>query len=598
MYKQVIAIVGGISILFAACLGDAQPTAARVIADYRKELERVAAETAQLQQAVQQHNALPALQQQFRKARAAYKKVEWLAEYYFPYTAKKINGPALPEVEADEKNVIIQPEGFQVVEESLFGDKDEQKRAGLLEQVEVLHANIGRLRYVAAQQETTDAHIFDALRLEVFRIISLGITSFDSPLADNSLEEAAAALQGIQHVLSFYPGDKQNKRVVETIEQAIRFVRSSTSVDRFDRMKFITQYLNPLSASLLSLQKELSIPLFTEPRALAARAATLFEKGIFQPDFYTPGMQAYSNPQKVKLGEKLFYDGILSGDGKRSCAGCHAPSKAFTDGLTTSFSVNGRATLRRNAPTLLNAALQPALFYDMRVNYLEDQAKDVISNRDEMHGSLENTVRHLNGNSEYKKLFSGVFGGGAVTEMHVKNAIAAYVRSLVRLNARFDAYMNGRSTAMTQLEIDGFNVFTGRARCATCHFIPLFNGSNPPRFDKIDAEVIGVPANRDTLHPAADGDDGKYNLYKIPLHKGAFKTPTLRNIELTGPYMHNGVFPTLEEVVEFYNRGGGAGLKLEAENQTLSTNRLDLTAYEKESLVVFMKALTDSSYTK
>ena len=152
-------------------------------------------------------------------------------------------------------------------------------------------------------------------------------------------------------------------------------------------MQFITECLNPLSNLLLTVQKILNIPCFTEPRFLKADAQTLFAKNIFNPDYYSPGIDAYSNGDKIALGKKLFYDGILSAYSKRSCATCHQPEKAFTDGLKTSISVSGKS-VHRNSPTLINAALQPSLFYDMRVSFLEDQAKDVIINKDEMHGDL------------------------------------------------------------------------------------------------------------------------------------------------------------------------------------------------------------------
>jgi cytochrome c peroxidase len=234
----------------------------------------------------------------------------------------------------------------------------------------------------------------------------------------------------------------------------------------------------------------------------------------------------------------------------------------------------------------------------MRVNYLEDQAKDVISNKDEMHGSLSDAIAYINRNETYRLLFKKVYNDEEISETQLKNSIAAYIRSLVAMNSRFDEFMRGKPGALNQTEIDGFNLFTGKAKCATCHFIPLFNGSNPPLFDKTDAEVIGVPGNADSLHPVLDTDAGKFNLYRVELHRNAFKTPTLRNITLTAPYMHNGVYKTLEEVIEFYNRGGGVGSGLKIENQTLPPDKLNLSEYEKKSLVAFMNSLTDTCVTR
>lgn len=593
MRKTWYAMAVASMIIVLACSGIGPVnTAARVIETYRQELKELLAETRRFVQLADSGAGMQALQQEFKKARTAYKKIEWLTEYYYPYTAKSINGPALAEVEAEEKNIVVQPEGFQVIEAMLFTAGPSFDKGNLLLQAKVLHSNVGRLQNLIAVQETTDAHVFDALRLELFRIITLGITGFDSPVAGTSLEEAAAALKSVARNLSFYR--RMDEKTGKLLESAMREL-ASKDFNSLDRMQFITQYLNPLSEYLMLLQQDLAVSFFTEPRLLRADANTLFDKAIFNADFYTPGVWAYSNPNKVALGRKLFYDGILSGNGRRSCATCHEPSKAFTDGLTTSLSANERTPIRRNAPTLINAALQPSLFYDMRVSYLEDQAKDVISNKDEMHGSLDSAIKWISKNTVYRKLFSEVYKSETVSEMQVKNSIAAYVRSLVRMDSRFDRYMRGDRLAMNKMEVDGFNVFTGKAKCATCHFIPLFNGANPPQFGKTDAEVIGVPAGADSLHPVLDEDEGKYNLYKVDLHIRAFKTPGLRNIGLTAPYMHNGAFKTLEDVVEFYNRGGGAGLGLDVSNQTLAADKLNLSAYEKKSLVAFMKTLTDTS---
>jgi cytochrome c peroxidase len=575
-------------------------TSVSILNAYRQGLKQLSEETQQFIHLVEIKSGATLLQQQFIKARLAYKKVEWLAEYYYPYTAKKINGPALQEVEADEKSIIIQPEGFQVIEEMLFHTTRGNLQSPLLQQSKILQSNISRLNYMASIQETTDANIFDALRLEIFRIIALGITGFDSPIANNSIAEAAASIEGIAYCLSFYREtiNNHNRHLYDSLQalfkDATKYLSKANNVNSFDRMRFIKSYLNPISENIILVQYELNIPFFKEPRALKAEAGTLFAKNIFNTDYYTPNIQSYSTPEKITLGKKLFYDGILSGDGTRSCATCHQPGKAFSDGLATSKGMSGGNIISRNTPTLINAALQPSLFFDMRVNYLEDQAKDVISNKNEMHGSFENALKYINGNKDYQELFKQVYKDEKPSDLHIRNSIGAYVRSLTALNSRFDQYIRGNNNAMNQTEIDGFNLFTGKAKCATCHFLPLFNGANPPVFNKMDAEVIGVPASSDSMHPILDGDKGKYNVYKVALHKNSFKTPTIRNIELTAPYMHNGVFKTLEEVVEFYNRGGGKGLGLKVENQTLPADKLHLNAIEKKSLVAFMKSVTDT----
>jgi cytochrome c peroxidase len=158
--------------------------------------------------------------------------------------------------------------------------------------------------------------------------------------------------------------------------------------------------------------------------------------------------------------------------------------------------------------------------------------------------------------------------------------------------------MRGDKSKLSEAEKNGFNLFTGKAKCATCHYIPLFNGLIPPFFSDTESEVLGVPKTKNKKNAVIDPDFGKYLFTRSEIHKYAFKIPGLRNIELTAPYMHNGVFNTLEEVMEFYNNGGGAGLKIELPNQTLPPDKLNLSKKEIADVISFMKTLTDTVYKK
>jgi cytochrome c peroxidase len=169
------------------------------------------------------------------------------------------------------------------------------------------------------------------------------------------------------------------------------------------------------------------------------------------------------------------------------------------------------------------------------------------------------------------------------------NAIGSYVRSLVFLNSRFDEYMRGNRNAMNTAEINGFNLFMGKAKCATCHYMPLFNGAFPPRYMKTEAEVIGVPVS--AAKNEIDDDLGRYAIVKVASLKHAFKTPTVRNATRTAPYMHNGVFDSLEQVLDFYNKGGGVGLGMKIDNQTLPFNKLGLTKKETDDIIAFIRTL-------
>src|SRR5262249_2551074 len=203
----------------------------------------------------------------------------------------------------------------------------------------------------------------------------------------------------------------------------------------------------------------------------------------------------------------------------------------------------------RNTPTLINAALQPALFADLRVRTLEDQVAAVVASPSEMRGNLDTAAARV-----------------GIAKHTIQAALAAYIRTLIATDSRFDRAIRGDPAAITPSERRGFNLFMGKARCGTCHFAPLFNGTVPPDYWSTPPEVIGVPARPDG--DAIDPDLGRGAIDNQISHRRAFKTPTLRNVAVTGPYMHNGVFRTLDEVIDFYDRGGGAGIGLDVQNQT------------------------------
>lgn len=530
-----------------------------------------------------------AIQASFRNARLAYKRVEFVSAYYSPETTRALNGPNIPEVDDDLR--VNEPQGFQVLEEMVFPEVATDAYPDMLHAANVIRANVNRLRKISESNELTDSHIFDAMRLEVFRIVSMGITGFDSPVAFHSLPEVAAALESMQRQFRHYTktNDGPAAQLHSAFDAALAYVRKSPDFDAFDRLEFIKHYANPLSNSVIDAQKTLGIPVFTEKRLLSTSARALTDSGAFDANYFINFEEQSMTSERIALGKMLFFNPILSNNSGRTCATCHQPDKAFTDGEPKSFALgfNGMR-ISRNAPTLLNASFQAAQFADSRVTFLEDQASDVIRNPQEMHGSLPDAVAALRNEPESRKLFEEAYSDG-VTESNLKNAIASYIRSLSSLDTRLDRHFRGDETLLTLEEKSGFNLFMGKAKCATCHFFPLFNGTVPPAYQETESEVLGTPATAEGK--SVDPDVGKFVLTKREPHRYAFKTPTVRHVALTAPYMHNGVFKTLEEVVDFYDQGGGNGLGFNLENQTLPFDKLNLTVSEKKALVAFMKIL-------
>ena len=275
---------------------------------------------------------------------------------------------------------------------------------------------------------------------------------------------------------------------------------------------------------------------------------------------------------KVDLGKQLYFDGRLSKSGAISCAFCHNPGTGFADPRQTSIGIDGGVG-GRQSPTVYNTAFNHLQFWDGRARSLEEQAIGPIQNPIEMGETHENVVKKLGKIKGYQQQFRAVFGA-EVNLQGIAEAIAAYERTVISTNSAFDKYVAGDAKAMDEAAVRGMALFKGKARCILCH--------NGPNFTDNQFHNLGVPQ----VGPLKE-DLGRYSVTKAEKDKGAFKTPTLRSIVETAPYMHDGAFKTLEDAVEFLNAGGGA-------NSNLSplVKPLNLSSEEKTDLVSFLKALT------
>ncbi|GAB2792575.1 cytochrome c peroxidase [Hymenobacter luteus] len=571
-----------------------QSPAEKVKAYYTRHLQQLRTRLQRLQQTAYTADTTR-LRQQFAACRQEYKCLEFAVEYYYPHAAQRINGAALPETEPGEPGEVIQPTGFQVLEEYLFATPDtranrdlvHQETDNLLYQVRYLEQQLPLLVFPPEE-------VYDAQRLNLYRLAAKGLSGFDSQAAHASLPEAAATLHAAREVLALSNAPAILTQLLERSAAAV--ARPGQNFNGFDRARFFTRYFNPALAALRQAQTEQGIPFTATRRAVRPDAASFFVADAFDPGFFAPTDAAPSTPAVLALGEALFREPLLSGKAGRSCASCHQPDRAYTDGLRVNRSLLAEAKLERNTPTLLNAALQPDQFYDSRVHFLEDQVHAVVTNKAEMGGQLHEVPALLRRKAAYPRLFAQAFATEKqpVTERNIRRAVAAYVRSLVGLNSRFDQFLRGDTTVLGNQEILGFNLFMGKAQCGTCHYLPLFNGTVPPLYDKTESEVLGVPATANAAALKLDTDPGKFLLYGVAHQRHAFKTPTVRNAALTAPYMHNGVYQTLEQVLDFYNRGGGAGLGLAVPTQTLPEDKLDLTTAEQQAIIAFIKSLNDT----
>jgi cytochrome c peroxidase len=465
----------------------------------------------------------------------------------------------------------------------------------------------------------TAADIFEALRLQLMKISTVDIANGDlSVVGEPGMHSLRSVFSSwsetVQIFLDQLPESKRDlkEKFIETANAANELIlQHKDKFQQFDRMQFLSVYLLPLGNYLHALREALEITPQNKFAAISPDASNLYEANIFNVDFFAPSPDAYLTKAKAELGKFLFFDPILSDNNKRACASCHKPELAFSDGLVKSVKFEKEeGALPRNSPTVINASFQKQVFWDLRANSLEDQLDSVINNENELHSSFDHVIDRINSSKEYQKLFHEAFPEtkkSGIQRKQIKIAIACYERTLNGLNSRFDQYIRGDKTKMNEDEISGFNLFVGKARCATCHIPPLFNGTIPPYYEITDHKAIGIPL-KDTMEVMQlDVDTGAARTFQNPVLRFSFKTPTVRNIELTAPYMHNGVYKTLLQVVDFYNHAAGQKFIREVKEErakvatpffAILPDTLGLNEKEKNQLVAFMKTLTDSTAMK
>ncbi len=541
----------------------------------------------------------------FRRARAEYKRMEAIVEFYAPALAAAFNSRR-QEVDDDDAPPpsSLAAQGFPALETMVWPRVQPAHRDSMVRIVERMRPLAARVRGLAPELVPTSAQLIEIARLELARVSTLGIAGFDAPLSGDAMVEAALALDGVRELFAeagpgYWSALTLARRSFDTpLARAAKYLRDHPDFDSFNRLAFITQYAVPATHALDRLRTEASTVPVRIPRAWRASSASVFDSDAFDVRVYAPTTAPRPSPELIALGRQLFFDVKLSGTGTRSCASCHNPATAFQDGLVRAASIRPNGPpVARNTPTLINAALAPSQFMDERSVTLEDQVLEVLRSPAEMASSAEQAAATLSRDSSMRSVFARAYHDDKpISALRVRQALAAFVRGLVSLRSRFDRAVQpgGDTTALDDDERNGFRLFMGKAKCGTCHFAPLFNGTSPPMYMSSDVEVIGTPRAPSTPTDV-DPDSGRARIDHLPLHVRAFKTPGLRNVTLTAPYMHNGAFRSLDEVLLFYDRGGGAGAGASVANQTLAPDSLHLSSQERRQIAAFLAALTDTA---
>ena len=538
-------------------------------------------------------------------ARRHFKRIEFYTEHVSPLESKyQINGALVIKFDEYDSDKKVEPQGLQLIEELLFSTNNVDT-ASVINEVNKLNDFMLKADEFYYDLQFSEGLYLDMIQFQLVRMVSLNLNGIDATYTKTNVQEAIWNLESMRDFLAGYgeqyvKSDSQkkvHKSLLHEIRKAEVFLNKNMDFNTFNRLDFITKHVNPINHKIIEFHNALNIEWVDQKKAIDIQYGDLFSFEALNLRFFSIFYNDTVNLDKQAfIGKMLFYDPIMSGNNKRACASCHKPNKNFTDGRPKSLAYNGQESVTRNAPSLVNVIYQKAFFHDGKAYQLEQQIEDVVHSQVEMGGNLDVVANKLKKSETYVQLFKEAFKleyDKNISVYAIQKVLTEYEKTLLSTNSRFDQYLKGNKKALTKEEKAGYNLFAGKAFCATCHFFPLFNGTPPPYYLDSEYEVLG--GSKTSQNKELDPDLGRYGVTGVDFQKNAFKTPSLRNVTLTAPYMHNGAYPDLESVMEFYQNGGGEGFNYHLENQTLPFDSLQLTVEEEQSIIKFMESLTDTT---
>jgi cytochrome c peroxidase len=580
---------------------------------YRSRLDTFNLRLSSLVQTIKQNDpksaqGRAAIQQAIEQARFSLKNIDIWLRYLEPVMYNKINAPIPVEWENEVFEKFEKPyrrEGAGLMLAYLYMGQNDAQKDSLI--TLITQAQTAMQTFAAdsiTRQLDSPAHFFFANRLYLLNLAAIYTTGFECPDTAMIIPEMCSMLRGVRQLYTAFnasfPGTPITTDYLALYDKTIEFAaKQPGNYARFDHYTFIRDYINPLFALNQKMINQYGVVSISyNDYTLNNNSLSIFDKSLYTPQntkgIYSLVTDSEQLAEIRHIGKLLFYDPILSGNNKRSCASCHKPKQYFTDTvLNTSMQFNNTDKLPRNTPSLVNVIYNHLLMLDGRHISLQNQGLDVMTNPVEMGGKKQDIVDKVMSCKEYRtalkkfaKLTPEVKG---VTFEHIVSAITYYYGDYSKYYAPFDDAMNDHKP-LDKEAIAGFNLFMGKALCGTCHYVPQFNGVKPPYISS-EFEVIGAPA--DSAYSALSNDSGRFRINPAFETMHAFRTGTIRNAEYTKPYMHNGSFYSLDQVLEFYNNGGGVGRKFKLDNQTLPTDAIHLTSEEKKQLLAFIHSLNE-----
>jgi cytochrome c peroxidase len=551
---------------------------------------------------------ITAVRKSIAETRISLKTIDFWLRYFEPNAYRKINGPLPVEWENEvfekfEKPYRREGAGLSLAELAL--NQRPPEKDSLLALINRSQESLKTFEADSiTSQLKTYSHFFLANRLFLLNLAAIYTTGFECPDTARVVPELKSMLQGTKTIYENYnlsfPEFSLSNEYLDLYDKAIVFVKDqSPGFNQFDQFSFIKNYVNPLFALNQQFINTYNVTsLNFNDYTLNNGAVSIFDKSLYTSQ-NTKGIYSMITDKKTLdeiryIGKLLFYDPLLSGNNMRSCASCHKPTEYFTDTTqNTPLQFDHQQHLPRNAPTLINSVYNHLIMLDGKHISLQAQGRDVMTNPIEMNSDEKKLVQKVLSCKEYKEAFKLFLKGTPeekdITIEHIASAITFYDGSYSRFYSPFDDAMNHNSVVSDQVK-RGFNLFMTRAKCGTCHFVPNFNGVKPP-FIGSEFEVLGTPA--DTSFSSLSTDKGRWLVNPAPETLHAFRTGSIRNAQFTNPYMHNGVFNTLEQVIDFYDVGGGQGKKMIVDNQTLSGDSLKLSPSDKKDLLAFIYSLNE-----